>query len=112
MCHQPDQEPAITPQSATNKLIDVITAEGQSSVDGFQINKSYHSEAENTVLLSKRADTTRRSLSGHLQSQAEGLRQCIAAQRVPDACRSVEKLHEFLPDCEKFPAPSQHLQVT
>ncbi|MBW0568973.1 hypothetical protein O181_108688 [Austropuccinia psidii MF-1] len=112
MCHKPDQEPAITPQAAPNKLIEVIMVEGQQSVDGFQMNKSYHSEAENTVLPSKRADTTTRSLSGHLQSQAEGLRQCIAAQRVPDACRSVEKLHEFLPDCEKFPEPSQHLRVT
>ncbi|MBW0585043.1 hypothetical protein O181_124758 [Austropuccinia psidii MF-1] len=26
--------------------------------------------------------------------------------------RSVEKLHEFLPYCEKFPGKSQHLQVT
>ncbi|MBW0555031.1 hypothetical protein O181_094746, partial [Austropuccinia psidii MF-1] len=58
------------------------------------------------------ADTAARSLSGDLQSQPEGLQQCIAAQRVPDPCRSVEKLHEFLPDCEKIAGPSQHLQVT
>ncbi|MBW0562042.1 hypothetical protein O181_101757 [Austropuccinia psidii MF-1] len=58
------------------------------------------------------ADTTTRSLSGHIQSQPEGLKQCIAGQRVPDPFRSVEKLHEFLPDCEKIPGPSQHLQVT
>ncbi|MBW0592256.1 hypothetical protein O181_131971 [Austropuccinia psidii MF-1] len=58
------------------------------------------------------ADTATRSLSGHIQSQPEGLQQCIAAQRVPDTCRSVKKLHEFLPDCEKIPGPSQHLQVT
>ncbi|MBW0546766.1 hypothetical protein O181_086481 [Austropuccinia psidii MF-1] len=64
------------------------------------------------VVSSKRADTTTRSLSGHLQSQPEGIQQCIAAQRVPDTCRSVEKLHEFLPDCEKIPGPSQHFQVT
>ncbi|MBW0506667.1 hypothetical protein O181_046382 [Austropuccinia psidii MF-1] len=57
------------------------------------------------------ADTTTRSLSGHIQSQPEGLQQCIAAQRVPDTCRSVEKLHEFLPDCEKMPGPSQHLRM-
>ncbi|MBW0579874.1 hypothetical protein O181_119589 [Austropuccinia psidii MF-1] len=107
-----NQEPAIAPQAAPNKLIDMIMEEGQKSVDGFQINKLYHSEAENTVLPSKSADTTTRSLSGHLQSQPEGLRQRISEQRVPDACRSVEKLHEFLPDCEKFPGPSQHLQVT
>ncbi|MBW0513557.1 hypothetical protein O181_053272 [Austropuccinia psidii MF-1] len=42
----------------------------------------------------------------------EGLQQCIAAQRVPDPCRSVKKLHELLPDCEEIPGPSQHLQVT
>ncbi|MBW0557124.1 hypothetical protein O181_096839 [Austropuccinia psidii MF-1] len=46
------------------------------------------------------------------QGQAECLQQCIAAQRVPDPCRYLEKLHEFLPDCEKIPGPSQHLQVT
>ncbi|MBW0494654.1 hypothetical protein O181_034369 [Austropuccinia psidii MF-1] len=33
-------------------------------------------------------------------------------KRVPDPCRSVEKLHEFLPDGKKLPGPSQHLQVT
>ncbi|MBW0576032.1 hypothetical protein O181_115747, partial [Austropuccinia psidii MF-1] len=49
---------------------------------------------------------------GHLQRQPEGLQQCIAAQRVPDPCRSMGRLHEFLPDCEKIPGPSQHLQVT
>ncbi|MBW0513526.1 hypothetical protein O181_053241 [Austropuccinia psidii MF-1] len=77
--------------------------EGQGSVDDFQIDKSCHSEAHNTVLTSNRADTSTRSLSGNLQSQAEGLQQCIAAQRVPDPCRFVEKLHEFLPDFEKIP---------
>ncbi|MBW0592399.1 hypothetical protein O181_132114 [Austropuccinia psidii MF-1] len=86
--------------------------EGQGSVYDLQINKLCHSEADKTVLPSKRADTTTRSLSGHLQSQPEGLQQCIAAQRVPDPCRSVEKLHEFLPDCERIPGPSQHLKVT
>ncbi|MBW0530898.1 hypothetical protein O181_070613 [Austropuccinia psidii MF-1] len=86
--------------------------EGQGSIDDLQINKLCHSEADNIILPSKRADTATRSLSGHLQSQPEGLQQCIAAQRVPDPCRSVEKLHEFLPDCEKIPGPSQHLQVT
>ncbi|MBW0489911.1 hypothetical protein O181_029626 [Austropuccinia psidii MF-1] len=86
--------------------------EGQGSVDDFQINKLCHSEADNTVLPSNRADTATRSLSGHLQSQPEGLQQCISAQRVPEPCRSVEKLHEFLSDCEKIPGPSQDLQVT
>ncbi|MBW0518978.1 hypothetical protein O181_058693, partial [Austropuccinia psidii MF-1] len=32
-------------------------------------------------------------------------------QGVPDPCRSVEKLHEFLPACEKIPGPSQYLQI-
>ncbi|MBW0579127.1 hypothetical protein O181_118842 [Austropuccinia psidii MF-1] len=58
------------------------------------------------------ANTATRSLSGYIKSHPEGLQQCIAPQRVPDLCRSVEKLHEFLPDCEKIPGPSQHLQVT
>ncbi|MBW0511844.1 hypothetical protein O181_051559 [Austropuccinia psidii MF-1] len=71
--------------------------EGQGSVDD---------------LPSKTAETSTRSLSGHLQSQAEGLQQCIAAQRAPHPCISVEKLYEFLPDYQKIPGPSQHLKVT
>ncbi|MBW0570028.1 hypothetical protein O181_109743 [Austropuccinia psidii MF-1] len=67
--------------------------EGQGSVDDLQINKLCHSETDNTVLPSKRADTATSSLSGHLQSQPEGLQQCIAAHGVPDPCRSVEQLH-------------------
>ncbi|MBW0512678.1 hypothetical protein O181_052393 [Austropuccinia psidii MF-1] len=86
--------------------------EGQGSVNYLKINKLCHSEADKTVLPSKRDDTATRSLSGHLQSQPEGLQQCISAQRVPDPCRSVEKLHEFLTDCEKILGPSQHLQAT
>ncbi|MBW0575600.1 hypothetical protein O181_115315 [Austropuccinia psidii MF-1] len=86
--------------------------EGKGSVDDFQINQLCHSEADNTVLPSKAAYTTTRSLSGHIQSQPEFLQKCIASQRIPDPCRSVEKLHEFLPDCEKIPGSSQHLKVT
>ncbi|MBW0576167.1 hypothetical protein O181_115882 [Austropuccinia psidii MF-1] len=86
--------------------------EGQGSVDDLQINKLCNSEADKTVLPSKRADTTTRSLIEHLQSQPEGLQQFIAAQRVPNPCRSVEKMQEFLPDCEKVPGPFQHFQVT
>ncbi|MBW0553389.1 hypothetical protein O181_093104 [Austropuccinia psidii MF-1] len=56
-------------------------------------------------------DTATRILSGHIQSKPEGLQQCISAQGVPDPCRSVEKLQEFLPDCEKTPGPPQHLQA-
>ncbi|MBW0529017.1 hypothetical protein O181_068732 [Austropuccinia psidii MF-1] len=86
--------------------------EGKGSVDDFQFYKLCHSEAVNTVFPSNRADTATRSLSGHKQRHPESLQQCIAAQRVPDPCRSVEKLHEFLPDCEKIPGPSKHVQVT
>ncbi|MBW0592478.1 hypothetical protein O181_132193 [Austropuccinia psidii MF-1] len=58
--------------------------EGQGSVDDLQIDKLCHSEADNTVLPLNRAYTATRSLSGHLQSQSEGLQQCTEAQRVPD----------------------------
>ncbi|MBW0512632.1 hypothetical protein O181_052347 [Austropuccinia psidii MF-1] len=80
--------------------------EGQGSVDDSQSNKLVHSEADNTVLPSTRADTSTRSLSGYIQSQPEGLQKCIAAEQVPDPFRSMEKLHEFLPDCEKISGPS------
>ncbi|MBW0594185.1 hypothetical protein O181_133900 [Austropuccinia psidii MF-1] len=33
-------------------------------------------------------------------------------KRVSDPCRSVEKLHEIIPDCKKIPGSSQYLQVT
>ncbi|MBW0516058.1 hypothetical protein O181_055773, partial [Austropuccinia psidii MF-1] len=85
--------------------------EGQGSVDDSQIDKLCHSEADNTVLPLNKAYNTTRSLSGDLKRQPEGIQQCIAAQRVPDPFRFVEKLHQFLPDCEKFSGPSQHLQV-
>ncbi|MBW0583690.1 hypothetical protein O181_123405 [Austropuccinia psidii MF-1] len=84
-----------------------------STRSGASYNPSSSSpKGHRSFLPSKRADTATRSLSGYLQSQPEGLQQCIAAQRVPDPCRSVEKLHEFLPDCEKVMGPSQHLQAT
>ncbi|MBW0515734.1 hypothetical protein O181_055449 [Austropuccinia psidii MF-1] len=86
--------------------------EEQGSVNGSPNEKLCHSEADNTFLPSKRPETTTRILFGHIKSQPEGLQQCIAAQRVPDPCISVEKLHEFLPECEKIPGPSQHFQVT
>ncbi|MBW0549519.1 hypothetical protein O181_089234 [Austropuccinia psidii MF-1] len=85
--------------------------EGQRLVNGSQTNKLCHSDADNTVLPSKRADNTTRSLSGHIKSPPEGLQQCSAAQRVPDSCKSVKQLHEFLPDCEKTPGPSKNLKV-
>ncbi|MBW0551184.1 hypothetical protein O181_090899 [Austropuccinia psidii MF-1] len=89
-----------------------LVTEGQGSVDDLKINKLCHSEADINILPSNRAYTSTRSLSGHLQSQPEGLQHCIGAQRVPDHFRSVEKLHEFLPYCEKISGPSQHLQFT
>ncbi|MBW0580479.1 hypothetical protein O181_120194, partial [Austropuccinia psidii MF-1] len=81
--------------------------EGKGSVDDFQTTKISHSDADNTILPSQRAETATRSLSGHIKS----IQQCPAVQGVPDPCRSVEKLHEFLPDCEKVPGPSQYLQI-
>ncbi|MBW0572030.1 hypothetical protein O181_111745 [Austropuccinia psidii MF-1] len=86
--------------------------EEQGSVNESQTNKFCHSEAHNTVLTSNRADTATRTISGYLKIQPEGIQQCIAAQAIPDPCISVEKLHEFLPDCEEISGPSQHLQVT
>ncbi|MBW0513369.1 hypothetical protein O181_053084 [Austropuccinia psidii MF-1] len=87
-------------------------SEGQGSVTESQTEKLGHSEADNTALPPMIADTTTRSPFRHIQSHKEGLQQCIAAQRVTDHSRSVEKLHEFLPDCEKTPRPSQHWKVT
>ncbi|MBW0586311.1 hypothetical protein O181_126026, partial [Austropuccinia psidii MF-1] len=85
--------------------------EGKGSVDDFQTTKIGHSDSDNTILPSQRADTATRSLSGHIQSQPQSIQQCTAVQGVPDPGRSVEKLHEFLSDCEKFPGPSQYLKV-
>ncbi|MBW0592648.1 hypothetical protein O181_132363 [Austropuccinia psidii MF-1] len=85
--------------------------ERKGSVDDFQTTKMGHSEADNTILLSKRADTATTSLSGHIQSQPQCIQQCTSVQGVPDPCRPVEELHEFLPDCEKIPGPSQYLQI-
>ncbi|MBW0575905.1 hypothetical protein O181_115620 [Austropuccinia psidii MF-1] len=46
------------------------------------------------------------------QGQPEGLQQCTAAQRLSNPCRSVEELHELIPDCKKISGASQHLLVT
>ncbi|MBW0527347.1 hypothetical protein O181_067062 [Austropuccinia psidii MF-1] len=64
--------------------------ERQGSVDDSQSNRLVHSEADNTVLHSNKADTAIKSLSGYIESQLEGLQQSTAAQKVPDPCRSVE----------------------
>ncbi|MBW0593229.1 hypothetical protein O181_132944 [Austropuccinia psidii MF-1] len=86
--------------------------EGQGSVKDFHHNKLSNSEADDTILPLKRADTTTRSLSGHLQSQPEALQQCTVTQRGPDPCRYVEKLHELIPHCKKISGSSQYLQIT
>ncbi|MBW0553907.1 hypothetical protein O181_093622 [Austropuccinia psidii MF-1] len=70
-----------------------------------------HSEADNTILPSKRAGSATTSLCGHIQSQPRCIQQCTSIQGVPDPCTPVEELHEFLPNCEKIPGSSQHLQV-
>ncbi|MBW0593237.1 hypothetical protein O181_132952 [Austropuccinia psidii MF-1] len=85
--------------------------EGKGSVDDFQTTEIGHSDADNTIIPSQRADTATRSLSGRMKSQPQSIKQCPAVQGVPDPCRSVEKLHEFLHDCEKAPGPSQYLQI-
>ncbi|MBW0590044.1 hypothetical protein O181_129759 [Austropuccinia psidii MF-1] len=85
--------------------------EGKGSFDDFQTTKIGHSEAANTILPSKRAETTTRSLSGHIQSQPQSSQQCPAVQGVPDPCRYVEKLLELLPDCEKSSGPSQYFII-
>ncbi|MBW0514888.1 hypothetical protein O181_054603 [Austropuccinia psidii MF-1] len=89
-----------------------LVTKAQGSAYDSQINTLVHSEADNTVLTSNRAETTTKSLSGYIQRQPEGLQQCISAQRVQDPCRSVGKLHESLPHCQKIPGQSQHLHVT
>ncbi|MBW0591696.1 hypothetical protein O181_131411 [Austropuccinia psidii MF-1] len=85
---------------------------GKGSVDDFQTTKIGHSDAYNTILPSQRVDTATRSLSGHIQSQPQRIQQCPAVQGVPEPCRSVEKLHELLPDCEKIPGPSQYFKIS
>ncbi|MBW0497551.1 hypothetical protein O181_037266 [Austropuccinia psidii MF-1] len=77
-----------------------------------KLTKLCHPEADRTVSPSNRAYTATRSLSGHIPSQLEALQQCLEAQRVPDPFRSVEKLHELLPYCDKFSRPSQQFQIT
>ncbi|MBW0576758.1 hypothetical protein O181_116473 [Austropuccinia psidii MF-1] len=85
--------------------------ERKGSVDEFQTTKIGHSDANKTILPSQRADTATRSHSGHKQCQPQSIQQFPAVQGVPDPCRYVEKLHEFLPDCEKVPRPYQYLQI-
>ncbi|MBW0589787.1 hypothetical protein O181_129502 [Austropuccinia psidii MF-1] len=76
--------------------------EGKGSVNVFQTDKLGHSESDNTVLPSKRSDTLARSLSGYIQSEPEGVKQFIAAQRVPDPCRSMENCMNSYLTVRKF----------
>ncbi|MBW0557664.1 hypothetical protein O181_097379 [Austropuccinia psidii MF-1] len=71
-----------------------LVTEGQGLVNQTQTDKLCHSDANNTILPSQKAETTMRCLSGHIQSQPEVLDQLLAAKRVPYPCISVEKLHE------------------
>ncbi|MBW0590956.1 hypothetical protein O181_130671 [Austropuccinia psidii MF-1] len=81
--------------------------EEKGSVDEFQKNKIGHSDVDNTILPSQRAETSTRSLSGHIQCQRQSIQQFPAVEGVQDPFRSVEKLHEFLPESEKIPGPCQ-----
>ncbi|MBW0537981.1 hypothetical protein O181_077696 [Austropuccinia psidii MF-1] len=56
--------------------------EQEGSVNESQTDKLFHSEADNTVLPSDRAYTSTRTLSGHIQIQPEGLKQCLATRVV------------------------------
>ncbi|MBW0583961.1 hypothetical protein O181_123676 [Austropuccinia psidii MF-1] len=49
--------------------------EQQGSINESQTDKLCHSEADDTVSPSNKDDTAIRSLSGHIQSQPEGLKQ-------------------------------------
>ncbi|MBW0489710.1 hypothetical protein O181_029425 [Austropuccinia psidii MF-1] len=97
-----------TLQKANNLANRASYSHSSSSKKGYRCDYS----RRQSVTEAYRAETTTRSLSGNLKSQKEGLQQCLVAQRVPDPCRSVEKLHEFLPDCEKISGASQHLKFT
>ncbi|MBW0503482.1 hypothetical protein O181_043197 [Austropuccinia psidii MF-1] len=94
------------------KVIDVIMAEGQGSVNECQTDKLCHYEADNTILPSKRAENATTSLSGHIKSQPEGIQKCTSTQRVSNSSTALEKLDELLPDCEKVSEPYQYFHIT
>ncbi|MBW0549366.1 hypothetical protein O181_089081, partial [Austropuccinia psidii MF-1] len=94
------------------KVIDVIMAEGQGSVNESQTEKLCHCEADSTILPSKRAETATRNLSGHIKSQPEGIQKCTSTQRVSNSSTPLKKLHELLPDCEKVSEPYQYFHIT
>ncbi|MBW0590410.1 hypothetical protein O181_130125 [Austropuccinia psidii MF-1] len=59
-----------------------LVAEGKGSVNEAQTDKLFHSEADNTVLTSKIADSSKRSFSGYILSHPEGIPQCTSAQSI------------------------------
>ncbi|MBW0502049.1 hypothetical protein O181_041764 [Austropuccinia psidii MF-1] len=81
--HSTRSEASYNPSRSSQKAyrgyygrIQSVTEE-QGSVNDTQTESLCHAEADNTVLPSTRADTTTRSLSGHLQSQSEGLKNAL-----------------------------------
>ncbi|MBW0589197.1 hypothetical protein O181_128912 [Austropuccinia psidii MF-1] len=58
-----------------------------------------------------RRDYGRSQKGTERKGQPESIQQFPAVHGVPEPCRAVEKLHEFLPDCEKIPGPSRYLQI-
>ncbi|MBW0590089.1 hypothetical protein O181_129804 [Austropuccinia psidii MF-1] len=76
--------------------------EGKGSVDDFQTTKIGHSDSDNTILPSQRADTATRSLSGHIQSHTQSLQQFPAVQGVPDPCRPGENCMNSYLTVRKF----------
>ncbi|MBW0462593.1 hypothetical protein O181_002308 [Austropuccinia psidii MF-1] len=80
--------------------------ERQGSTNEAQNDKLCHSEADNTVLPSNRAETSTRSRSGHFKCHTEGIQQLTSPQRVSDPSKSLGKLHELFPDFDKVSGPS------
>ncbi|MBW0465434.1 hypothetical protein O181_005149 [Austropuccinia psidii MF-1] len=67
--------------------------EGQGSVNGSQIDKLCHSEADNTVLPLNRDDTAIRSFRRHIKSQPVGIKKCTSTQIVSNTCIPLKKRH-------------------
>ncbi|MBW0496631.1 hypothetical protein O181_036346 [Austropuccinia psidii MF-1] len=107
-----DWEKALTPQEAPKRVIDMIIAEAQGSVNESQTENLCCLEAYTTILPSSRAETSTRSLNGHMKSNPECIQKFTSTQRGSNSRRSLENLHEVLPDCEKASGPYQYFQVT
>ncbi|MBW0590976.1 hypothetical protein O181_130691, partial [Austropuccinia psidii MF-1] len=97
------------PEPASSELFNLDISNNLQKAKNLANRASYNPSSSSQK--GHRCDDGRSQSVTEAQGQPEGLQQCIAAQRVPDPCRSVEKLHEFLPDCVKIPGPSQNLQV-